>query len=164
LQVIHNFARISAKMANIENDWHVLSGGARARIVDRDSNPVPVELVNCSSEQDFREAIELIDNEIAMGERGEFKEEKRRAFERMLVSGSFAAAGTMAACHWPVAAAPALVYYAELVRNFREYENLEKQENLAASISNLKKPEMSEEGERRGKELMEEARVKKFGK
>ena len=49
---------------NSENGWQVLPGGAQIKIVDRNADPMPVKLVNCSSEQDFGEAIELIDKEI----------------------------------------------------------------------------------------------------
>jgi len=72
LQVIHNFARMVAQMEsrertgdNIsENGWQVLPGGAQIKIVDRDADPMPVKLINCSSKQDFGEAIEVIDKEI----------------------------------------------------------------------------------------------------
>jgi len=42
-----------------------LPGGAQIKIVDRDAHPMPVKLVSCSSVQDFGEATEVIDEEIA---------------------------------------------------------------------------------------------------
>ena len=51
-------------MRNLENEWRILPGGGQVRIVDSNSEPMPVKLINCSSKQDFGEAIEVIDREI----------------------------------------------------------------------------------------------------
>jgi len=51
-------------MRNLENEWRILPGGGQVRIVDSNSEPMPVELTGCSSQQDFREATEVIDKEI----------------------------------------------------------------------------------------------------
>jgi len=54
-------------------------------------------------------------------------EERKKAFERMTVSGIFATVGTLASCAHPIFIGPTIIYYAEFGRRFRNHDKLQEQ-------------------------------------